>query len=345
LKNNILKDSFFLQNTKSKLTKIRTWQLIWLVFIILPLPIIAQKQPLINDKPGSFEILSRANYTLPNCGFTKAEMTANLQEITELINTFRKNTTLSDIRGFEGKARIYNTNNCRAIGEYGVPSRISFEFCTWYRSNEGKMKLATIEPPEWSLIINKINPEGPLFSTGGPNAKGHFNVPLQKVTIGPGIDEYDGECYVIYNPGRPPYWVSVTVKEYFDAFIDGIKNTEDKVARDFLLDLAQKEYAATSREELNKPAYNGGGQPISGISSNNQFPPIVRVNPEYWDKSLPKSAIQFIYFRMVNNKPYLESRTAEALKEDNSASYQLYRFEKSLDMNMVRSLVPLIGKK
>jgi len=72
---------------------------------------------------------------------------------------------------------------------------------------------------------------------------------------------------------------------------------------------------------------------------------VVKVNPEYWDKGLTKSAIQFIYFRMINNKLYLESLTAEALKEDNSPSYQLYRFEESLDMNMVRSLVPLIGKR
>jgi hypothetical protein len=49
----------------------------------------AQKQPEINDKPGTFEILSRTNYTMSDCGFTKAEMTANLQKITELINTFR----------------------------------------------------------------------------------------------------------------------------------------------------------------------------------------------------------------------------------------------------------------
>ena len=317
-----------------------------LLFIILTSQkSFAQKQPRINDKPGTFEILSRTDYTLPACGFTKVEMTANFQKITELINTFRKNTTLSDIRGFEGKARIYNTNNCRAKGEYGVPSRISFEFCTWYPGKDGKMHLATIEPPEWSLIINKINPEGPLFYTGGSNDQGYFNIPLQKVTIVPGIDEYDGECYVIYNPNRPPYWVPVTVKEYFDAFIDGIKKTENKIARDFLLDLAEKAYAATPEEEFNKPAYYGGGQPISVISSIDQYPPIVRVNPEYWDINLPKSAIQFIYFRMVNSKPYLESRTAEALKEDNSPSYQLYRFEESLDINMVRSLVPLIGKK
>jgi len=222
-----------------------------LVLFILPIADCqTQELPLINDKPGTFEILSRTNYTLPNCGFTKPEMTANLQKITELINTFRRNTTLSDIRGFEGKARIYNTNNCRAIGEYGVPSRISFEFCTWYPGKDGKMHLATIEQPEWSLIINKIHPEDPLFSASDMSA-GYFNIPLKKVNIEPGIDEYDGECYVIYNPDRPPYWLPVTVKEVFTALIDNIKKTEDKVARDFMLDLVEKEYAATPAEELN----------------------------------------------------------------------------------------------
>ena len=58
---------------------------------------------------------------------------------------------------------------------------------------------------------------------------------------------YDGECYILYDPNRPSYWLPVTVKEVFD-----------------------------------------------GMIAADKFSPIVRVNPGYWDKGLPKSAIQFI---------------------------------------------------
>lgn len=93
--------------------------------------------------------------------------------------------------------------------------------------------------------------------------------------------------------------------------------------------------------ERNKPATMSGM--VSRVGTDQTFPRIMKVNPLYWDKNLPKSAIQFIYFRMVNNKPFLKSKTSEYLQK-NSISYHLARFEESLDMTMVRSQVPLIGK-
>ena len=66
-------------------------------------------------------------------------------------------------------------------------------------------------------------------------------------------------------------------------------------------------------------------------------------NPAYWDKSKPKSDIQIITFRMIQNKKYLSQITREYL-EDNSISYHCARFEESLDMEFVKSLLPLISK-
>jgi hypothetical protein len=46
----------------------------------------ARGLPLALDKSGAFEILSRTDYASSDCGFTRAEMTANLQRITDLVN-------------------------------------------------------------------------------------------------------------------------------------------------------------------------------------------------------------------------------------------------------------------
>jgi hypothetical protein len=70
---------------------------------------------------------------------------------------------------------------------------------------------------------------------------------------------------------------------------------------------------------------------------------IVKVNPAYWDKNRPKSDIQFITFRMITNKKFLEQRTNEYL-EKNSISYHCARFEESMDIDFVRSLKPLVIK-
>ena len=89
-------------------------------------------------------------------------------------------------------------------------SRISFEFCTCFLQKDGTEGLGTIEPPEWSLYINKIHRDED-FSASGTSDR--FTVPEKKETVATGIDVYYVECYVIYNTDRQPYWLPVTVKE------------------------------------------------------------------------------------------------------------------------------------
>ena len=102
---------------------------ILLIILLCPRWTYAQELPLVLDKQGTFEILSRTDYTMPDFGFAKAEMTANLQRIKELVNVIRKNPVLTEMKGFDGRARIY-TISMKDEHSYGVPSRISFEFAS-----------------------------------------------------------------------------------------------------------------------------------------------------------------------------------------------------------------------
>jgi hypothetical protein len=144
-------------------------------------------------------------------------------------------------------------------------------------------------------------------------------------------------------PDGPPYWLPVTMKEVYVGMIEVWKNYRDTVAGKYMLDIVKKEYTSTPESEMNKPAYYGGIQPLSEVSPTDNYPPIVRVNPAYWDRSLPKSAIQFFYFRSIPNKEYHRSRVEEYLK-NNSISYHESRFEALFGMQNIRDLVPLIGK-
>ncbi len=73
------------------------------------------------------------------------------------------------------------------------------------------------------------------------------------------------------------------------------------------------------------------------------FPRIAKVNPDYWNRELPRSAIQIINFNSIQRKDYLRTLMEEYL-DKNSISYNLKRFEVSFDMQEIRRLVPLIGK-
>lgn len=312
----------------------------------LSLNLTAQELPLLADKQGNFEILSRTDYVGYDCGYAKAEVASNLQRITDLVTVVRQNPVLNDPKGFDGRARIYNIN-CKYPGGYGIPSRISFEFASWYRLKDGTPARGLIEPPEWSLYINQAIPG--WGSSYGHDAKhGYFTVPLRKKTVEPGIDVYDGEWFVIYDTSRPSYWIPVTVNEAFAAVRENMKNEKDQIAAGYLNEYIEKEWVEIPEEYRDKPAYFGGG--ISRVTykpgydgQDSIFPKIVRVNPEYWNMELPRSAIQIINLHAIQNKEYLRKIKEEYL-QNNSISYNVKRFEESFDIDDIRRLLPLIGK-
>jgi len=311
----------------------------------LSLSLTAQELPLLTEKQGTFEILKRTDYVVYDCGYTKAEVTANLQRITDLVTVVRQNPVLTDLKGFDGRARIYNVN-CKYAGAYGIPSRISFEFASWYRLKDGTPARGLIEPPEWSLYINQAIP-GWGASYGHDTKHGYFTAPLRKKTVEPGIDVYDGEWFVIYDPSRPAYWIPVTVNEAFAAVRESMNKWEDDYGTKIQKEYVEKEYAEIPESERDNPAYFGGG--ISRVyhkpgyeGQDSIFPRIVKVNPEYWNSELPRSAIQIINFNSIQRKDYLRKLMEEYL-DNNSISYNVKRFEVSYGIDDIRRLLPLIG--
>jgi hypothetical protein len=312
----------------------------------LSINLTAQELPLLTEKQGTFEILSRTDYVGYDCGYTKAEVTANLQRITDLVSVVRQNPVLTDMKGFDGRARIYNLN-CKEVSGYGIPARISFEFASWFRQKDGTPARGLIEPPEWSLYLNQAKP-GWGASYSHDAKRGYFTAPLRKRTVEPGIDVYDGEWFVVYDPARPPYWIPVTVNEAFAAVRENSKKEENEIAAKYLNEFIEKEWNEIPEDYRDKPAYFGGG--ISRVyykpgadGMDSIFPRIVKVNPEYWNRELPRSAIQIINFNSIQRKDYLR-KLMEEYHEKNSISYNLKRFEVSFDMDEIRRLVPLIGK-
>lgn len=310
----------------------------------------SQDQVNLADRPGTFEILSRTDYASSECGFTKADMTANFERIKDIVAVVRQNPVLSDIKGFNGRARIHTISmTCKRPVWYGVPARIAFEFSSFFLNKEGKVAFNMIEPPSWSLYINDLIPG---WSDSFDSRYGYFTAPLKKETIDPGIDVYDGECWVIYDPERPPYWVPVTVEEAFSAAKEFISREKDQFTASLNKQFLDQEWAAIPASDRNKPAYFGGG--LSRVSSSpgfegqdNIFPRIMKVNPEYLDRSIPRSAIQFIWFRSVQNKQYMKQMLDECIeyrKKGSGSGCDLARFELSFGMTDIRNLSLLIGK-
>ncbi len=317
--------------------------LTFITLLALSLHAQPEKIPYLGDKPGTFEILSRTDYSMYQ-KFASAEMAANLERIKELVSIVRQDPVLTDIKGFMGRARIYDISGTSKCG-YGVPARISFEFSD-YLYSKGKISYNTIEPPEWTILLNKISGYWNGFNT----EKCMFTTPFNKKTIAPGVDVYDNFTFVIYDPARPPYWIPVTVEEAFAVAREEAKKEKDEIAAKYLNEFMEKEWAAISPANLQNQAYFGGG--ISRVSDSsglegqdNLFPPIVKVNPEYWNKNLPKSAIQFIVLTMSVDKKYMQSEYESCVKHQYyGETCNLRRFFVSYDEEDIKKLAQLIGK-
>ncbi|MZP55194.1 MAG: hypothetical protein GT600_07090, partial [Bacteroidales bacterium] len=232
---------------------------------------------------------------------------------------------------------------------YGVPARIAFEFSSFFLNKEGKVTFNTIEPPSWSLYTNDLIPG---WSDIFDSKYGYFTVPLKKETIDPGIDVYDGERWILYDPERPPYWVPVTVEEAFNAAKEFISREKDQFTASLNKQFLDQEWAAIPASDRNKPAYFGGG--LSRVASSHGFegqdsifPMIMKVNPEYLNRNLPKSAIQFMWFSSVRNKQYMKKQLDECIeyrKKGSGSGCDLARFELSFGMTDIRNISTLIGK-
>ena len=322
----------------------------------------AQDYPLIPDHPGTFKLIDWGVYTHYDCGFTKAETTANYQKIIRITDLVRKNPVFIDQKGFDCETYVY-TMNCPDKFGYGIPSRLSFGFEDWFM-DKGQPKKYKMEPPSWSVVVNSLeNTFGGNYSMGASKPaekpKEGFNyekwksvsdklhnciyIPGQKEELGNGIDRYGSELIVVYNPERPPYCLPVKFRELAEWLIEYWKLYPDKIQADMMLEYIEAEYAQIPENERDGWAYNNTYDERCTFLKITPVPgpqPVVRLNPEYWNKKLPRSAIQILTFnRLTDTNRYTVAKD-EWLKL-NAAGYSLQRFLEALD---IHTLVPLIDR-
>ena len=322
----------------------------------------AQKEyPLILDHPGIFKLIDWGVYTHWNCGFTKAETTANYQKIIEITDVVRKNPVFTNQKGFECETYVY-AKNCPDKNGYGIPSELSFGFCDYF-SDKGKVSMYKIEPPSWKVQVNHFGSfagkgsfsydtskpsekpkEGFNFEkwrSAGDKVRGCFFIPGPKEELGNGIDRYDSELIIVYNPERPSYTLPVKFRELAEGLIDYWKFHPDKLQSDMITKMMEDEYAKFSESERDGWAYNNTydeRSPTLQITPTPGPMPVVRLNPEYWNKKLPRSAIQILTFYRLSDTNRYTSEIEERLKL-NANGYNLSRFLEALDINSFTGLI------
>jgi hypothetical protein len=107
--------------------------------------------------------------------------------------------------------------------------------------------------------------------------------------------------------------------------------------------MMEAEYALIPESERDGWAYNNTYDercPFLKITPVPGPQPVVRLNPDYWNKKLPRSAIQILTFNRLTNTQIYTSAKEEWLKK-NAPGYSLQRFLEAFD---ITTLIPAIDK-
>ena len=318
-------------------------------FLLLPLLSEAQNtSKYLPEKPGKWSI--RSNLKRPGTNYS--DFTKNVLAVAEWFH--QNSSIMTNPRGFDLDVTVfgiwddyYVTRPCN----YGLRCELNFDFELFLLDN-GKEAKWTVEPPHWSFDINNTESgHGTNFHFEGyddskddaslkttlDNVTCRLNdlfvVPAFKKDIAPGVSLYNDGTLIIYNPDRPPFWLPVTVREVVDlklAFYS-IREDDRKSIYPYLKDVVSK----MTKEELDSPAYDGGEDRIIGVTGGKNGFQIMRFNKDYWDKSLPPSAIQFITIYYI---PADEYDMDEYIRNNNHPDYaQLVR--NSLKLSDLQTLV------
>ena len=290
---------------------IKALTVILLFLLLIPFFIKAQKSSEYEpDKPGTWT-LNKSSFTLGDPFDQNAKSLAEwFQQHAPILTNPKGFDLLLYLYGiWDDKYKLQPCNYAKR-GEL----TINFELFISQAHGGGKW---TVEPPHWSFYINNTesghgaNPNFPgwdntkdpesleaAMDKAAANMNDVFRIFPFVRDIAPGVKLYGDGNLIVYNPDRPPFWIPVTVRE-----VANMKLAYHKLKDAELLPYLKEEIAKLTEADLNAMAYSGNEElfllnvhPELDDKDRENGGQIMRFNPDYWDRTLPKSAIQFLTF-------------------------------------------------
>jgi hypothetical protein len=281
----------------------------------------AQDPTALPDKPGtwSYAYLNDENTKMysQQFGMTTDEVAVFRKKLDNIVNVLHQNPIMANPKGTDPTVEsrpLYPHGFKDHIQNYGYIGEINFRLCPWFNS-KGKIYKQTIEPPRVSLYINNILPLiRSAFNVAGPEGQeiakaativNEICKPDKIRELGPGVTLYDA-AIVVGKPGKSLY-LPCSVAEAYKRLISYYELAAKKEpAFQVMLDGIRQEFATVNPAQLKRPAYFGGM--FSGITPEPNDAPLYLFNNDYFDRSMPKTAVQLIvfpidadYFRSVSD--------------------------------------------
>ena len=319
-----------------------------LLLILQVMDLHAQERIALAEKPGTwiYAYLNDENTKMysQQFGMTVQDVAAFRKKLDDIVNVLHQNPVMADPKGVDPTVEsrpLYPHGFKNHPENYGYIGEINFRLCIWFNS-KGKIYKETIEPPRVSLYINSIIMlKRSAFNVGGyedPEIKkaealvNDICKPDKIKELGPGVTLYDA-AIVVGKPGKDLY-LPCSVGEAYKrliAFYELVVKKEPVFK--VMLDGIRQEFASLDPAVLKGPAYFGGE--FSGITAKPNKTPLYLFNNNYFDRTMPKTAVQLIVFPI--NADYFRKESDFA--PSNVGYYRIYQFLHSLDMAALVNLI------
>jgi hypothetical protein len=285
---------------------------------------------------------------------TAAESTLFKQKLFSISEALHQTPVLAKPLGYDPNvySRVFHPGNYTWHKQYyGIVGELTIEFCTWFKY-QGKEVKQTIEPPACRVMINDANSTVGLeylnYRLAGVDEAvrtaselhDFFSMPRKLKELATGVTLYDNDIIIVAH-NKKPYWIPVSLKEFYTLSLRyyALLMQEDP-GNKIVYDLFKKEYDALSEEQLKGPAYrNGDPNIMSEISLVPNELPLMKFNPDYFDRKLPRTDVQLI--TVTNRSASFSGKEETDFTANDLGHLRLYQFMHSVDAVKLRSLLDI----
>ena len=260
-----------------------------------------------------------STFNFGSYGLTAAEKDAFAKDMQELAAVFHETPVLSSPKGIDADASADLDLPCAkdSCKQSRVKGKLGISLVFFCESKDGKPMRAQSGNASFTVFTNLqevLASKNSLWYNGMRDEQGNeiFFEP-KKVKDVDGFPLYENGMMVIAKNNKP-VWVPATVEQFLKLIIRDLKAEVEKSYKNLPPEMAaqqpenplsamvknmEAELAGLSPEKRKAPAYFISqqrmmlGPPIVDKSEPDARP-LVMVNPDYFDKSLPRTAVQLI---------------------------------------------------
>ena len=325
-----------------------------LATIVTSCPYAQNETQWLPDQPGKWSFHHKIHGEVEKYKLTSTELITFQKKIDTIAETFHLNPVLKNPVGFEPSLNVMVWPNdkvgsktislANAIIEY----RIAIQFCPLFRDESGNVKKHCTEVTSCDVHVNEpkatsekylhysaseIHPAPEKLEIAAQNLSKIFVKPLVAKELAEGVTAYQSGIIIVSDPKRT-YWIPVKSGELFDQITEYFKIVQEKDnSYSYVIEAIEKEKGIFTPEQLSGPAYFTTDN-ISGVTAVENNSPLVRFNPDYFEKSLPRTDVQIMAVHTLTEAYYYDQCPSDHL------NYLRHcEFVKQLDGNALKALL------